>query len=427
MRRSRTIPVLALVSVLAIASCGSDDEADTTTAAPTAPAASTATTAGPAPETTAGGAAGTTGAPTTEGAAPGAPVSDVNVGVVLSASGAVAQIGQAGQRSLAAFEKCWTFKDGGKIHFEIINDGSDPTQAVAAVDTLVEKNVVALMGFSGSAFSAAFPRLLETKLPVVFIPPIPYPNFNKEPFIFSPNIPLVSNQLADFIEYSKLLGVKNLALLTTADAQGDAISKAGEALGLTAKQVPIDVTDFQPILTELKNDGVDGLVTSAPSGAPPAFVAISRQAMGWDVPQFLSPSNLTADFLKLAGDAGDGVRGFVWPVGIGSKAFETSNPEQAATIAEIEKCLPGEDYALNPTLGFYWDNALSIALAIDEAGSTEPEAIRSALENLTFYGAFGKNVRTPTDHGGYGTTNATFAILKDGKVIPAPDAKRAGT
>jgi hypothetical protein len=36
-------------------------------------------------------------------------------------------------------------------------------------------------------------------------------------------------------------------------------------------------------------------------------------------------------------------------------------------------------------------------------------------------------VRTPTDHGGYVKTNAIFTILTDGKVIPAPDAKRAGT
>jgi ABC-type branched-subunit amino acid transport system substrate-binding protein len=395
------VGALVVLTALAISACGSDD-------------ASTATTVAAPPVAT--------DPPATDPPSTDAPPDPVKIGVVLSASGSVAQIGQAGIRALEGFQDCWTFKNGGKIEFEIVNDGSDPTQAVAAVDTLVEAGVVGMLGFSGGAIFAANARLIETQLPIIHIPPIPYPGYNTEPYLFGPNIPQVSTQLLDMKAYGETLGLTNMTVLTTDGAQGDAIKAISEAVGLVAQQVPIEVTNYQPILAELRDDGIDGLITLAPSGAPPAFISLGKAEIGWEVEQFMSPANLTEDYLELAGDAAEGGRGFVWPVGLGS-AFFADNPEQAAAVAEVEKCLPGENFALNPTLGFYWDNALAFALAIDEVGS-DPDAIRDQLENQEFYGAFGFNQRTPTDHDGYKVDNALFAILENGNTVPATDAQR---
>lgn len=434
-RKHRSVIAIAVCAGLTLAACGGDDDADedvpeaTEPAGATAPEATPGTEAGEpstqetAPPTGDGDAPATTDGGAGTPAPPASDVEPVKVGVVLSSSGPVAQIGQQGEKALKAFQECWTFENGGTIEFEIFNDGSDPTQAVAAIDTLVDAGVVAFIGFSGSSFGSALPRLLETELPVIFIPPIPYPNFNKEPYIFSPNIPQVQQQIQDFIAYADALGAQKPVVLTTDDVVGDSVAATAESFELEFRQVPTDVTNYEPILSELRDQGYDALITSASSGAPPAFIAQARTSLGWDVPQFLSPSNLTADYVELAGDAAEGSRGFVWPIGLGSDYF-TDDPEQAAAVAMIEECMPGENYALNPPLGFYWDNALSIALGIDAAGSADPDAIRDALETLEFKGAFGHNQRTAEDHVGYQQDNAVFGILEGGQVVPAEDATR---
>jgi branched-chain amino acid transport system substrate-binding protein len=261
------------------------------------------------------------------------------------------------------------------------------------------------------------PVFTQLEIPILIGPPIPYPNFNKEPYVFSPNLHQVTLQKEDFKDYMAALGIKNPVLITNDDASGVAISGIWDADGYATEIVPLDVTNYEPVLSKLRDAGHDALVTIGSGGQPPAFVSRAKKALGWDVPQFLAPSNLVEDYLNLAGDAAEGVRGFLWPAGAGSGYFAEGS-EQRKAVEMLEAAVPDVELSLHANIGYYWDHALAIALAIESSGSTDPKVIRDTLETLEFWGANGFNKRTPEDHVGYQRESALRAVVMNGQIVP---------
>src|SRR5690606_25921254 len=132
----------------------------------------------------------------------------------------------------------------------------DPTQAAAAADTLKAEGVVAIIGpSSGASMAAALPVLVQNELPTLLGPPLPYPNFNQEPYIFSPNLHQVSTQADDFIDFLDAMGLQNPIVITNDDASGTAIQALWDGKGYPVEVVPLDVTNYEPVLSELRDAG----------------------------------------------------------------------------------------------------------------------------------------------------------------------------
>ena len=398
--RRRKWLALLVPFAFAVAACGSDDAAP----APAAPAPAAPAPAAPAPVTD----------------PPAADLPPVKVGAILSTSGAYSQLGGDGEIALNAFAEWWRFADGRRIEFVIINDGSDPTQAVAAGDTLAAQDVIAIIGpSSGASMTVSLPVLIDLEIPILMGPPLPYPNFNMEPNVFSPNLHQVApTQLNDFQDYLAALNIENPVVITNDDASGAIITKIWGSIDIPVELVPLGVTNYEPVLVGLRDNGHDAILAIGASGEPPAFIARAAESLGWDVPQFLAPSNLVEDYINLAGDSSEGALGFLWPAGAGSCYYEAGS-EQAKAVEVIESVVTDVDLALHANIGYYWDHALAVALAVETSGSIVPADVRAVLENQEFWGVNGFNKRTPTDHVGYQRESSIQAIVLDGKIVPA--------
>ena len=187
---TRTAPAIGVALALALAACGSDDEAAVTTVAP-ATTAAPGTTADTPGATTAP--AATAPAATETPATAAAPVNmaqdgcdEVVIGVVLSSSGIYSQLGADTQLAVDGFSKIHPDILGTPLKFQVENDGSDPTAGVAATQRLLgDPCVVALSGpGSGATQTAALPVIVAAKKPAIFNTPVLYENFNKEPYTF---------------------------------------------------------------------------------------------------------------------------------------------------------------------------------------------------------------------------------------------------
>jgi branched-chain amino acid transport system substrate-binding protein len=368
---------------------------------------------------------GDSGTATTAAAGSGLTLKDgcdeVKVGVVFSLSGAYSQLGNDGKTAIDAFAKTHPTILGKKLTFQIENDTSDPTASAAAYKrVLADKCVVATIGPNvGATMNAAFPVFQPAKIPVLVGTPNPYTNYNKEPYIFSPNLTPLQMQRDLFIKYFETLGLKKAVVLTGDDATGDVVQTVWSASKVDVTRVPLAVTNYEPTLAQLKSKGYDAVAFIGSGGEPPGHVARGLKALGWNAPLFLAPSNLTTTFMNLAGPAAEGARGFIWPAGAGPEKFK-DNAKQLEPVQEIRGAVAADvDIALRPNVAYLWDNARSLYLAIEEAKSVDPAAIQKVLDTQEYYGANGLVKRSSTDHAGVQMASAIQAVVKNGKLVAA--------
>ena len=178
--------------------------------------------------------------------------------------------------------------------------------------------------------------------------------------------------------------------------------------------------DMVPHLTRLKEAGADAiiLVVNAPPGAQ---MMKSRERMGWTVPVVSHWGISGGRFPELAGPtAGDAH--FVQTYSF----FGKLSPAGERVLAALKKKYPqikGPEDIFSPvgTANAY-DAMHLLAMAIEQAGSTDANAVRSALENLkaTYQGLI-KTYQlpfTPENHDALGPNDYIMVRYEGDKVIP---------
>jgi branched-chain amino acid transport system substrate-binding protein len=139
-------------------------------------------------------------------------------------------------------------------------------------------------------------------------------------------------------------------------------------------------TDFYTLLTKLRSSGADGVFVAAETQDGSTFVK-QKAEFGLEQKVFGVGSWATADFIKLAGQAAEGIYAAV------PYAYTMQTPKNADFVAKYEgqaKEKPGK-------YGAAGYNALNIIMdAIQRAGSAEPEKIRDALTKTDYEGPNGK-------------------------------------
>jgi branched-chain amino acid transport system substrate-binding protein len=138
--------------------------------------------------------------------------------------------------------------------------------------------------------------------------------------------------------------------------------------------------DMIPQLTRNKDAGADVLilVTNAPPGAQ---MMKSRERMGWDVPVVSHWGISGGRFPELAGPtAGDAH--FVQTYSFFGKQSATGQRVLDALIAKFPKINDASDVFSPVGTANAYDAMHLMAKAIDQAGSTDGDAIRKSLESL---------------------------------------------
>lgn len=177
-------------------------------------------------------------------------------------------------------------------------------------------------------------------------------------------------------------------------------------------------TDMTAQLTKIKNAAGLQAVLNAGFGAGPAIVTKNFRQLGINVPLYQSHGVASKAYIKLSGDAAEGVR----------------LPAAALLVAET---LPDSDRQKKVVLGYKreyearyksdvstfgghaWDGLMLAVEAMKKARSTDKAKVRDALESIRdFVGIDGIFNMTPRDHMGLDLTYFRMIEVKKGNWVP---------
>jgi len=361
----------------------------------------------------------------------------IKIGHVAALSGGSAQSGEAITRGLTLaideVNASGGLLGGRKIELIQRDDESVPPKGVVAARELISKEkVVALFGGIDS------PVALAT-LPVINKEKVPYlavwaagtgitrngadPNFA---FRVSAVDALVDVKLLDYA--NKKFGSTKPGLLLVNNPWGASneaglieAGKTNSALQIVGieKFENADV-DMTPQLTRLKEKGADTVIIVG-NAAPGAQLMKSRERMGWTVPIVSHWGISGGRFPELAGPtAGDAH--FVQTYSF----FGKQSTVGERVLASLKKKYPqikGPEDIFSPvgTANAY-DAMHLLALAIAQAGSTDGDKMREALENLhSKYAGLVKTYEHPfskTEHDALGPADYIMVRYEGEKIVP---------
>lgn len=357
---------------------------------------------------------------------------DINVGIVLSATGPAAAIGNA-ERNGTVFGP--TEVAGKKVNYLFLDEASDSTAAVAAVRKLFQESKIDLLvgpTTTPGSFAAIDPAV-EYKLPVITLAPVNAlvaPVDARRRWIFKTTTnddheatPLFANM--------KRTGVKKLALIGFADSYGDAWSKvsadmcaaAGIELVANEKYARTDTTVVGQVL-KIIAVGPDAVLIAA-SGAPAALPLLQLREKGFAGQIYGTLGATFGDFRKLTGAQGDGIFVPLSPT-VGAASFPDDYPAKKAALEFIQryerKFGPG---SRNIFAGSAYDalilleRAVPAALKAGEPGTAEfREGLRSAIEQLRgVAGSRGVYNYGPDNHTGLDQTALMLGKLDKGEWV----------
>lgn len=173
-------------------------------------------------------------------------------------------------------------------------------------------------------------------------------------------------------------------------------------------------TDMTAQLTNIANTpGVDAILNFG-FGQGPAIVTRNYEQLGIDVPLYQTHGVASYQYIKLAGEAANGVRLVTGPLMV-AKQLPDSDPNKAVAMAYRQEYK--ETFNERPSqFGGHAYDALMIAVnAIKRAGTTDPAAVRKAIENTSGYvGVGGTFNMGPNDHLGLDLSSFNMVVIKNG-------------
>ena len=370
------------------------------------------------------------------GAASAFAAEPIKIGQVAALSGASAQSGEAITRGLSLAIDELNANGGllGGRMLELVqrDDESTPPKGLIAARELISENVAAIFGGIDTPVSLAMVPLLNKEKRIymgVWAAGTGITRNGADPnyaFRVSAVDVLVDVKLLKFAHQK--FGAKKAGLMLINNPWGQGNEKGLQAASKADPTVEIagvekfenNDVDMVPQLTRLKDAGADSiiLVVNAPPGAQ---VMKSRERMGWTVPVISHWGISGGRFPELAGPtAGDA--DFVQTYSF----FGKQGPVGERVLAALKKKYPQikgpEDIFAPVGTANAYDAMHILALGIAQAGSTDADAIRTALEDLkrpyeglikTYKPAF-----THDNHDALGPDDYIMVHYEGDKIVP---------
>lgn len=355
---------------------------------------------------------------------------DINIGVILSLTGPAASLGIPEKNALTLAPKVVA---GEKINLIILDDASDPTNAVTNAKKLVGVDKAdAIIGTTTTgAALAMIETIYEGKTPTISLASssrVTAPMDEKRYWMFK----TVQNE-ADMAEltasHMRKNGVKKLGFIGFGDAYGDgwadSMAKACAAAGIEVVGIErygrtdTSVTAQILKLMSLKPDAV----FIAGSGTPAALPQKAMAERGFKVPVYQTYGIANNDFLRVAGKDAEGSMFAIAPFLVADQLADSHPAKKNALdlIARYEAAFGAGSTSIFASNA--WDAWIllerAIPVALKAAKPGDPEfrkalraAIEGARETVTTQGVINM---TPTDHVGYDQRARVMVRIKDGK------------
>ncbi len=350
---------------------------------------------------------------------------DINVGVVFSLTGPAASLGAETRKAVDLMPASIA---GQTINYIVLDDATDPTNAIKNARKLVGENKVdVLFGpnliTSGTAMADV---ATDEKVPLLSQAPIEVsPDKQKWAFRVEPTADImVSRAVADMRER----GIKTVGFIGFSDSWGElllkALTKTTEAAGIrivaTERYSRPDPSVAGQVL-KLLAARPDAVFVGG-SGTPAALPAITLRERKYAGPIYQSHAVANKDFLRVGGKAVEGNRLPVAPVLV-AEQLPDDHPNKKVGLALVQaleaKFGPN---ARSTFAGASWDGWLLLERAFTAALKTARpgtpafrEAVRDALEKTTrLVGANGTYTLSPANHGGYDPASPVLIEVVNG-------------
>lgn len=269
----------------------------------------------------------------------GAAKADITVGFITGLSGPVSSIGIPNAKGIAAGFEYRSEIDGQKIRLIQLDDASDPSQSTRNARKLVEEEKVdILIGTSGAPQTLAVAAVAaELKVPMIAISPIaPPPVGEGGPWVVQ--TPQPAPLLVDaIVQHMKGKGIKSVAFLGFSDAFGDLMynslvetaTAAGIKVTANERYARSDSSVTAQTLRVLA--GRPDAIMIGGTGTPGALPFIALKERGYKGPLYGNHGLISPDFLRVVGDAAEGVICPTGPV-TAAEQLPESNPIRKVSL-----------------------------------------------------------------------------------------------
>lgn len=349
----------------------------------------------------------------------------IRIGAVLSTTGPAGYLGDPQLKTLQTY-LAQINQDGGvlgrKLELVHYDDASEAGKANGFAKRLIDDDKVDFLiaGTTTGATMAMAPLVEKAGIPlislsgaVVVVEPV-------KKWIFK--TPHTDRMAAEKVfEDMKKRGFTKVGLLSETSGFGQSGAKetrlVAQKYGITlvADETygPKD-TDVTAQLTKIRGvAGIQSLFVFG-LGQGPAVVTKNAAQLGMKLPLYQSHGVASNEFIKLAGNAAEGVR-LPSPALLVANSLAANDPQRplvtsyAATYWKQYKDEPS-------TFGGYALDALMLGMhAIKTAGGTNKDAVRAALEKTKgFMGTTGQFNMSATDHMGLNLSAFRMVEVKDG-------------
>ncbi|MGX1099310.1 ABC transporter substrate-binding protein [Amorphus sp. MBR-141] len=349
----------------------------------------------------------------------------IKIGSVLAVTGPASFLGDPEDKTLKMYVE--KINDAGGVlgrplELIVYDSGGDANKARTFATRLIEDDeVVAIVGGATTGTTMAMVPLVEdAEIPfislggaVVIIDPV-------KKYVFkTPHTDRMACQ--KIFEDMKANGYTKIGMISGTGGFGksmreqclDVIGEYGIEVVAEETYGPADA-DMTPQLTKIKNtEGVQAVVNPG-FGQGPAIVTRNYRQLGIDVPLYQSHGVASKSFIELAGDAANGVRLPAAALLVADK-LDDGDPQKKIVVdyKTMYEDKTGED--VSTFGGHAYDGLMILVNAIEKAGSTDPNAIRDAIEGTTgFIGTGGEVNMTPEDHLGLDVSAFKMLEIKDG-------------
>lgn len=359
----------------------------------------------------------------------GAAQAQVTVGVTISQTGPAAALGIPQKNSVAQLPK----EIGGQtVTYVVLDDGTDPTKAVANARKMIAENKIDyLIGSSATPASAALVDVAaETKTPLCAMVPtkgLVDPVDDKRRWVFKApqNDAIMAQALLD---HMLAAGIKSVAFIGYTDGYGqgwlDEVQRLYPAKGVQVTAVErFQRTDTSVTAQALKilASNPDAVLVAA-SGTVAAMPHKTLREQGYAKPIYQTHGVSTMDFVRVGGKDVDGT---VFPAGpvVVADLLPASHPSKAGSLDYIKTY---EANNKTPFAGFgahlvdcmtIASPGIAAAAAAGKPGTPEfRAALRDGIEKgREVVGLHGVYTFSPTDHAGLDVRSRVLIKIVDGK------------
>jgi len=351
----------------------------------------------------------------------------IKVGAILAVTGPAAFLGAPEAKTLEMMVEDINKKGGikGKTIELIIKDsGASPEKALSFAKQLIEEDkVLAIIGPSTSGETMKIKSVAEEGKTIliscaaaeVIVNPV-------AKYVFK-TPQMDRDAVIKIFQQMKFMKLTKAGVLSSNSGFGDAGKKQIEKLApeygiqIVANEVyDKAATDLTAEVTKVKASGAEAIINWSIEPAQAIVIKNARQ-LGFKGPIFQSHGFGNVKYAQAAGEAAEGV---IFPAGrlLVADLLPSDHP-QKAVLMQYKKDYETKYKEEASTFGGHAYDAMTILTkAIEKAGSTDKEAVRTAIENLKgIVGTGGVFSFSPQDHNGIDINAFSFEMLtvKKGK------------